>query len=456
MTRPTLARTPLWRVELLGGLRAVHDKLVVTRFRRQKTGTLLAYLQALTELIRRREQEGDLVGAVAYARRVVAADPVHEEGHSELIRLLAMAGDPAAARRQYQELERLLEQELGETPCPATRALVAALRGGAEAVRSAPRGGHDAHAVAPSSTPTGTFTFLLTDAAPAGGPERLRRELGRHAGRVVRETEGALLLAFPRASDALAAAVASQPTASAGVEPPRTALHTGEVEIEAGRYQGLALDHVVRLLRAAHPGQILLSEATAVLLRGEVEPGKPSVGIIDLGVYRLWDAPAGVGMPERIFQVSSPERMPREFPPPQAQPFRRGQLPLQLTRLFGRESEIAELRTRLTTGETRLVTLTGPGGSGKTRLALAVAESVFGRFRGAVWFVPLAEVTHAAPLVDALATALELSHTAGESHWRGWSRRLPHSPPSWRSTTLSGSSPRAHRSCGPCWSGCPP
>jgi predicted ATPase len=117
---------------------------------------------------------------------------------------------------------------------------------------------------------------------------------------------------------------------------------------------------------------------------------------------------AGVAVPERFFQACYPDMAVREFPPPRAEPMHQSNLPLQLTRFFGREAEVAHLRERLSEGATRLVTLTGTGGSGKTRLALTVAEGLVEPLHGAVWFVPLVDVSDARGIVDALVNALEL------------------------------------------------
>jgi hypothetical protein len=173
------------------------------------------------------------------------------------------------------------------------------------------------------------------------------------------------------------------------------ALHTRDVQARSGDYMGPVLLYLQRLLAAGHGGQILCSEETATLLRREVEPG---IRLVDLGVYRLRETGgAGVGQPqgqaagrldaggrsvgvgarspappapegavsdtpERLFQVEYPEMAPGDFPPLQAEPARH--LPPQLTRFFGREEAIARLRELLSGPETRLVTVTGPGGSG--------------------------------------------------------------------------------------------
>jgi predicted ATPase/DNA-binding SARP family transcriptional activator len=443
------------------------------------------YLQALGQLSRQREEEGDLPGALDYARRLLASDALREEAHHELIRLLAASGQPAAALRQYHELERLLDEELGAPPSAATQALVQEIhrrqqaksapsasgsppttppepgpsgkpaaptrsagtrppslsgerRAGPESAAPVPEPSSARRLIAPPTVlPTGIITFVLADLTPladsaAGGAmsqdeelrtqaERLRKEYARHRGHVVRDTDGVLVAVFGRASDALAAAVASSQIpgtgnerADPGPDQPRIAVHTGEAEPTGGQYPGASLDHAVRLLRAAHPGQVLVSEPTAALVRAEAEPGRLGPRLTDLGLYRLREAAEGGETPERLFQATAPEMAPLEFPPPHAAPFRRGQLPLQLNRFFGRQAEIAALRERLLDPQTRLVTLTGSGGSGKTRLALAVAEELVEEFYGAVWFVPLAELTEANQIPDAIRNALGLPRRPGE------------------------------------------
>ncbi len=133
----------LWRIGLLGGLSAEQGARVVTRFRTQKVGALLAYLayhhqrshprEVLTDLLWP-DADLDAGGALDYARRAVAADPLREETHADLIRLLARAGQPAAAAREYQELERVLRDELGEAPSAAVRALAEQVRDGSRTV----------------------------------------------------------------------------------------------------------------------------------------------------------------------------------------------------------------------------------------------------------------------------------------------------------------------------------
>jgi predicted ATPase/DNA-binding SARP family transcriptional activator/Tfp pilus assembly protein PilF len=391
-----------------------------------------SYLQALSQLIADREQAGDLDSALDYARRAVSAEPLREESHVALIRLHVALGQPAAALRQYHELKRILEEELGETPSAATRSLLLTLKTN---VPSAPptTPPAPAPAAAPPTLPAGTVTFLVTDAENRGdAAETLRAALRRHGGQEV-ETAAGIEAAFARASDALACAIAIQRSLSAPSAAeralPRMALHTGEIgragKRRADRKPPAPLNQARRVLAATHAGQILCSEGTAVLLRRDLEPG---LKLTDLGVYRL----RGAESTERLFEVDYPGRSPQEFPPPDAEPGYTGNLPLQFSRFFGRAVETGGLQALLSPGqerrgkreestdkelgdealEIRLVTLTGPGGTGKTRLALEVARRLLEPFRNAVWFVPLAALSDPGLLPDAVMAALQLSRSS--------------------------------------------
>jgi predicted ATPase/DNA-binding SARP family transcriptional activator len=267
--RLLLPAVELYRGELLPG---AFEPWVLTA--REQVAE--SYLGALEQLAAALEEIGDLERAVEYARRAVAADPVREEAHCHLMRLYAAAGQPAATLHQYQELERLLQEELGETPSAATRAL-------AEELRQSAR------------------TVIVARAFEPG------RELGR------------------------------RPPPGGAAGPP------------AGS--------------ASPPSSTMLPAPPAT----DAEPP-----------ILLPTAPA---------------------------------LPAQFTRFFGREEEIARLTATLRISETRLVTLTGPGGSGKTRLAIAAAGRLPAEFAGAVWFVPLASLTEARLIPDAILGALGLSRS---------------------------------------------
>jgi predicted ATPase/DNA-binding SARP family transcriptional activator len=424
-----------------------------------------AYLQGLTQLVGLLEAQGDLPRALDSARRAVSVDPLREESHRELIRVLGEAGQVQAARRQFAELERLLKEELETAPTAETRALVAALGSQTAAGRRQPV---DEGVVSPAATassadaptgyrlpatgslPSGTVTFLMIEIdggaalwEPGTHPSAAREGCGnagplvqeslhlllrgllrRHGGCEVKVTRDGFLLAFQSAGDALACAVALQRalTATGSAATPswlpaaeplstpvrvRVALHTGEAQPEQGEYRTPALHLTERLLAAGHPGQILCSEVTATLLRRDLEPGSR---LLDLGLFLL----PSVSHPERLFQVVYPGLEPASFPPLRAEARHSGHLPPSFSRFFGRDKERALLQKLLTAEEARLVTLMGPGGSGKSRLGLEVARELVEAWQGAIWFVPLADVTEPKRLPDALRHALALSPSEQE------------------------------------------
>jgi predicted ATPase/DNA-binding SARP family transcriptional activator/class 3 adenylate cyclase len=411
-----------------------------------------AYFGAMGQLLASLEQSREFPRALDYARRMVAADPLREESYCTLIRLLIAAGQPDGALRQYAKLEQLLDQEMGTKPSAEIRDLVRPLERSAAGRKGGEVDGRDyqpVRALSRTALPTmsdspllprvpdassepflpGTVTFLLTElegtpAAPEqeGPPpataeymEALLRSLFHsHRGHEVQITGGVFQMAFGRASDALAAAIAGQRVLAArapgaGVHPSerrepgwrvRMALHLGEIQPGEELQASPALRHATQLLLAAHPGQILLSEETAGLLRRELEP---PTHLVDLGLYRLHDTLP----PERLFQVADAEETLRACPPPAAAPAYQGSVPLQLTHFFGREAEIAQLE-QLLVAPTRLVTLTGLAGTGKTRLAAAVAGRLMQPFHGAVWFVPLVALNDPRRIPDAMREAMRL------------------------------------------------
>jgi predicted ATPase/DNA-binding SARP family transcriptional activator/class 3 adenylate cyclase len=436
------------------------------------------YLQALHQLVTELEQDRRLEQALSCAQRIIAADPLREDAYREVIRLSAALGQPSAALQQYRELERRLEEELGELPSAATRQLADKIRrspGQPGTLPPAP-GQHSVPHTTPRlnprpssgrpTPPLGTVTFLLTDIESStalwersGDVFRLAlerhhallREVFRRSGGVeVKEAGDGFLVAFERAVEALGCAVAGQRTLAAEAWPEevgplrvRMAMHTGDVVFENDEYHGLALHHASRMLGAAHGGQIVCSEITTGLLRrgglGELEPG---LQLIDMGAYRL----RGVTALERLFQVNFPGMVRLKFPPLRAEPAYPSHLPLQFNRFFGREAELARLQEllgsatdggyppkageqtvvgsgegpptpdcRLSSAICRLVTLTGPGGTGKTRLALEIAAQLVPAYHGAVWFVPLEELTEPPQLIEAVLDGLHLEAVPGVS-----------------------------------------
>jgi predicted ATPase/class 3 adenylate cyclase len=178
----------------------------------------------------------------------------------------------------------------------------------------------------------------------------------------------------------------------------RMAVHTGAAEERDGDYFGPPVNRVARLMAAGHGGQILLSQASQELVRDELPEG---VTLRDLGECRLKD----LIRPERIFQVVSPD-LPDQFAALRTLDAFRHNLPIQNTSFIGRERELRQVKEHL--NQYRLVTLTGPGGTGKTRLSLQAAADLLDRFEDGVWLVELAPVTDPAMLVPSVAATFGL------------------------------------------------
>jgi predicted ATPase/class 3 adenylate cyclase len=271
-----------------------------------------------------------------------------------------------------------------------------------------------------TSPPTGTLTFLFTDiegstrlwehdapamqAALVRHDEILRRAIEGDGGYVFKTVGDAFCSAFSTAPDALEAALEAQrgllssEWEHTGPLRVRMALHIGAAEERDGDYFGPPVNRVARLLSAAHGGQVLLSLPTQELVRDQL-PAETTLR--DLGEHRLKD----LFRPERVFQVVSPD-LPSEFAPLRTLDTYRNNLPLQPTPLIGREKEVGEVCDLLRGNETRLLTLTGPGGTGKTRVALQTAADLLDDFPDGIYFVPLATLTEAELFSSAVAETL--------------------------------------------------
>ena len=188
------------------------------------------------------------------------------------------------------------------------------------------------------------------------------------------------------------------------------AVHLGEVERQGAHYFGAPLYRCARLLATAHGGQTVLSEAAAALVRGALPAGAT---LRDLGAHRLPD----LREPERVAQLAHPE-LPADFPPLRSLDALPNNLPRPLTSFVGREAAVAAVRERLLRPGVRLLTLTGPGGVGKTRLALRAAAEVLaapGAFPDGAWLVYLAAVRDPALVPAAVAGALGVKEAGGRS-----------------------------------------
>jgi predicted ATPase len=242
--------------------------------------------------------------------------------------------------------------------------------------------------------------------------EILRHVTGEQHGYVFKTVGDAFCCAFLTATDALEAALQTQrrllsseweDTEPLGV---RMALHTGVAEERDGDYFGPPVNRAARLLSAAHGGQVLLSLAAQELVRDQLPAG---TSLRDLGEHRLKD----LFRPERVFQLSAPE-LPSEFPPLRTLDAYRNNLPLQPTPLIGREKEVAEICERLSRPEVRLLTLTGAGGTGKTRLALQAAAELTEGFEDGVFFVSLAAIRDLELVAPAMAGTLGVKEASGQ------------------------------------------
>jgi predicted ATPase/class 3 adenylate cyclase/Tfp pilus assembly protein PilF len=286
--------------------------------------------------------------------------------------------------------------------------------------------------------PTGTVTFLFTDiegsiklwerdapamqAALARHDEILRRTIEERGGYVFKTIGDAFCAAFPTASHALEATLEAQ-LALLGEDWKQTlplkvrmALHTGEAEERDGDYFGPPVNRVARLLSVGYGGQVLISLPTREMIRDHLHAG---VGVRDLGERRLKD----LSRSERVFQLTAPD-LPSEFPPLRTLEGRPNNLPVQPTPLVGREREVAEVAQQLLASETRLLTLTGPGGTGKTRLALQAASDLLEGFEDGTFFVPLAALTDPQLVTSAVAAPLGVGEAVDRSLEEGIEEHL--------------------------------
>jgi predicted ATPase len=251
--------------------------------------------------------------------------------------------------------------------------------------------------------PTGTVTFLFTDIEGStrllhelgdGYPEALsehrralRAAIAAHGGVEVDTQGDAFFVAFSRARDAVAAAADGQESLAAGPIRVRMGLHTGEPLVTDEGYVGIDVHRAARIAAVGHGGQVLLSQATHDLVGPD--------GLRDLGEHRLKDLTA----PERLWQLGE-----SDFPPLRS--LNQSNLPVQPTPFVGREKELGEVLALLRDPATRVLTLTGAGGSGKTRLAVQAAAEVVDDHEHGVWWIPLQAVREPARVVPEIGSTL--------------------------------------------------
>jgi predicted ATPase/class 3 adenylate cyclase len=273
---------------------------------------------------------------------------------------------------------------------------------------------------------TGTVTFLFSDIE---GSTRLLQEHGEawpallarhhellesafeaHGGQVVGTEGDSFFVGFPSAPAGVAAAAAAQRSLAAEPWPPkaevrvRIGLHTGEASLSTDTYVGLHVHRAARIAGVARGGQVLISATTRALL----DPEPPGIELRDLGEHRLKD----LDRPEHLFQLVI-DGLPSEFPPIGSAEATPNNLPTRLTTFLGREAEIAEAMALL--GSARLLTLTGPGGTGKTRLSLEIASRSLAGHPDGAYFVELATITEPDLVPSTITQSLGLADRGGRS-----------------------------------------
>ena len=460
-----------YRITLLGKLEAEGNGTRLTRFRTRKTALLLAYLAyhqtgpisrdmlievlwpeldcdaarnnlstALSSLRRQLEPPGTTPGTVLAAdRHAIQLRPdaivTDVEEFTQTLRAANAANGAEKARLLEAALKLysglLLPDYDADWIRAERRQLEKAYRKArqeweeGQATRSASTGGNRTK-LFPATRPSGTVTFFAlnraqeehTRASQVGtegtfvGVARAiaQQECRRLGGYTIESEADTFVAAFASAADALECAFACrkalriQPLAEqSAIAATRMALHIGELEAEEDWDCNPARLLTLRLLAAAHGGQMLGTASLETLTANR----KPHSHIAwqDLGEYRLMQGQK----PERVFQIQTDDQPEHHFPPLRAARLQTDTLPLPLNRFFGREDEVAHLSDLLCASGTRLVTLTGMGGAGKTRLAIEVGHRVQATFPGLVWFVPLASLEAASRIPDTLCRTLNLS-----------------------------------------------
>jgi predicted ATPase/class 3 adenylate cyclase len=375
-----------------------------SRLEELRLGALESAFEADLACGRHRELVVELEAATALA-------PLREHLWELRMTALYRAGRQADALRAYQDVRRHLGEHLGLEPSPSLRALE-----GSIAVRDPDLDWR------PAELPSGIVTFLQTDIegstelfhrlgndypAVLDAHDSLVRELaGRGGGIEVGHEADGFLFAFAEAPDAVAAAVAVQIRMNEQVWPPlriRVGVHSGAAMPSGSGYVALPVHQVFRLTMAANGGQLLVSEAVASLVADHLPEG---ASLLDLGPHQLRDFPTA----ERVFQLAHPD-LASDFPPLRSAAVIRHNLPRPRSRFVGRTEDVAELGRLLE--RTGVVSVVGPGGVGKTRVAIEAARRLLPRFPDGAWMVELAPLADGQLVADAIAAALGITEIPG-------------------------------------------
>jgi predicted ATPase/class 3 adenylate cyclase len=274
-----------------------------------------------------------------------------------------------------------------------------------------------------NNLPSGTVTFLFTDiegstklwekrpeamkSVLAAHDEILKDAIETHCGHVIKTTGDGVHAVFVTAIDAVKASIAAQkkflkPLGDIQIKV-RMGMHTGEAELRDGDYYGGALNRAARIMGVAHGEQILLSAVTASLAREQL-PGDTT--LLDLGEHHL----KNLTRTENIFQLNTPD-LQQEFPALKSLTHATNNLPTQLTSFIGRKRELAEAKTKLEGA--RLLTLIGPGGTGKTRLSIQLGSQLLSTFKDGVWLVEFAPISDPSLVMQTIASTFDIREAPG-------------------------------------------
>ncbi|MBI3169440.1 MAG: adenylate/guanylate cyclase domain-containing protein, partial [Chloroflexi bacterium] len=277
--------------------------------------------------------------------------------------------------------------------------------------------------------PTGTVTFLFTDIEGSTKlweqhPEAMKAALAKHDsilkeaieanhGQVIKKTGDGFHAVFVTAIDAVHASIHAQQSLystfvlqdSSCILKVRMGLHTGEAELRDGDYYGGTLNRAARIMSVGHGGQVLISGVTAEVAREHLQDG---VSLLDLGDYSL----KGLTHIEKIFQLVA-SGLQKDFPALMSIVTATNNLPTQLTSFIGRERELREAKEKLSSA--RLLTLIGPGGTGKTRLSIQLGAEMIPHFTDGVWFIEFAPLADPALILQTIASVLNVRAQMGVS-----------------------------------------
>jgi predicted ATPase/class 3 adenylate cyclase len=280
-----------------------------------------------------------------------------------------------------------------------------------------------------NSLPTGTVTFLFTDIEGSTKlweqyPEAMKAALAKHDsilkeiiesnhGYIIKTTGDGVHTVFTTAIDAINASIVAQRNLHSAFDQSsasfalkvRMGVHTGEAELRDNDYYGQTLNRAARIMSAGHGGQILISDITAQVAREHISA---EITFLDLGEHHL----KGLSQTEKIYQVIAPD-LQKDFPTLSSIATASNNLPSQLTSFIGRARELKEAKEKLLSA--RLLTLIGPGGTGKTRLSLQLGAEVLSHFADGVWFVELAPLADPVLVLQTIANALGVRAQMGRS-----------------------------------------